>query len=397
MAQEGKGGHLVQRAPQLAEGLLPQIGPGPDDREAPSRFAIGCILPLSGQNAAYGSSALDAIMLATGVFDPRKESPFRLIIEDSKSDAEAARLAAQKLAADKAVICILGPLGNAEAAAAAREAQKAGVPLLAFTQNEKITEAGKYVFRYFSSGRTQVRTLVKYAMRDAGLARFAVLYPEDDYGREMVNLFREEVLKRGGQIKTTKSYDKTKYDFEDEIKALKTAGAVKEMKDQPGQDVQGPPPDFDGLFIPDSYLRVNMIIPQLVFHNVTGIHLLGTGAWNSPELLKENDAFLEGAIFTDDFYRDSFYPEVNDFIDVFYAAYGREPGGLEAQVYDAASVAGNIIAEKGWETRDRFRNALAGLRDFPGVTGRLSTSAGRDVDKDSFLLTVRNGQILQIR
>ncbi len=395
-AQEGKRTDAVRNAPRVAEAPW-QSGPGMAGAEAPSPYTIGCILPLTGRNAAYGNAALEAILLALGMFDPLKESPFRLMIEDSRSETEAARLAAQKLAANNVVICILGPLGSAEATEAAREAQNAGVPILTFTQNEKIIDTGNYVFRYFSSGRIQVRTLVKYAVQNMGLARFAVLYPQDDYGQEMMNLFREEVLKRGGQIKILKSYDKTKSDFEKEILALKTPDAVQGEKDRRSQDIPASAPDFDALFIPDSYLRVNMIVPQLAFHDVTGIHLLGTGAWSSPALLKENGAYLEGAIFTDDFYRDSYYPEVNDFIDAFFAAYGREPEGLEALVYDAAGIAANLIAGKRRETREQFRNALSGLRDFPGVTGRMSTSVGRDVEKDSFLLTIRNGQIVQIK
>lgn len=361
---------------------------------SPAIYTIGCILPLTGRNAVYGNATLEAVMLAAGVFDPLSKSPFRLVIEDSKSETEAARLAAQKLAAQTDVICILGPLGSAEAIEAAQEAQKAGVPILTFTQNEKITDIGNCVFRYFSSGRIQVRTLVKYAVRDMGIARFAILYPDDDYGREMMKFFREEVLSRGGQIKTTMSYDKIQTDFEEEIIALKTPKPALPGNNQAPSEFA---PDFDALFIPDSYLRVNMIVPQLAFHNVTGVHLLGTGAWDSPDLLKENSAYLEGAIFTDDFYLDSFYPEVSDFIDAFYAAYRREPGGLEALVYDAARIAVKVIAEKRIETREQFRNSLLEIKSFPGVTGKTSISVDRDVEKDAFLLMVRNGQIMQIK
>jgi branched-chain amino acid transport system substrate-binding protein len=234
-------------------------------------------------------------------------------------------------------------------------------------------------------------------MRNMGLARFAVLYPRDDYGKEMAELFREEVLKSGGQIKAMKSYDKAKADFEEEIVALKNPEPAHAENDRNGLNTQDSAPGFDALFIPDSSLRVSMIVPQLAFHDVTGIRLLGTGAWNSPALLKEDVDYLEGAVFTDDFYRGSFYPEVNDFVDAFYAAYGREPEGLEALVYDAANIAANLIAGKGRETRERLRDALSEFRDFPGVTGRTSASANRGVGKDSFLLTIRNGQIMQIR
>jgi hypothetical protein len=52
--------------------------------------AVGCILPLSGRYAALGSRALDAVLLATGVFQGEKETPIRLIVEDSQSEPAVA-------------------------------------------------------------------------------------------------------------------------------------------------------------------------------------------------------------------------------------------------------------------------------------------------------------------
>ena len=64
--------------------------------EAPSAesYAIGCILPLSGRNAAYGNRALDAVLLAAGVFNASKETQIRILIEDSQSEPAVAGAAA---------------------------------------------------------------------------------------------------------------------------------------------------------------------------------------------------------------------------------------------------------------------------------------------------------------
>ena len=166
--------------------------------ETPSaeRYAIGCILPLSGRNAAYGNQALDAVLLAAGVFNAAKETPIRLLIEDSQSEPAVAGAAVGKLA-DAGVTCILGPLGSQEALEAAKEAQRLKVPILTLTQREGITGIGDYVFRNFLTAAMQVRTVVQYAQAEIGLRRFAILYPDDPYGQEMARLFREEVLRKG--------------------------------------------------------------------------------------------------------------------------------------------------------------------------------------------------------
>ncbi|MGO9136470.1 MAG: ABC transporter substrate-binding protein [Syntrophales bacterium] len=363
------------------------------------RYAIGCVLPLSGRNAAAGNRVLDAIVLASGVFDSLVKTPIKLIIEDSQSGPETARAAVAKLATQDGVICILGPLGAEESLAAAREAQRLKVPIISLTEREGITDIGNYVFRSCLTNRIQIGSLVKYVIQEMGLARFAVLYPEDDYGRDMEKLFREEVLGRKGEILKVRSYQTTKTDFADEIRSL------SDSKQHPraGKEGEGPgdegKPDigFEALFIPDFPSRISMIVPQLAFHDVRGVRLLGTSDWDTPDVLKAGGELLEDAIFTDAFSPNSFYPEVNDFTDVYYTNYGREPGAAEALAYDAAGIVVKILREDGVKTRDQFRKSLLEVRDYRGVTGRTSFSGTRDARKEAFVLTIKNGKIIQIK
>ncbi|HYA14262.1 MAG TPA: penicillin-binding protein activator [Syntrophales bacterium] len=361
---------------------------------------IGCVLPLTGQYAAAGNRALDAIILAAGVFDPLVKSPIKLIIEDSKSQPEGAKTAVNKLALKDGVICILGPLGNTEALEAAKEAQKLKIPIITLTRKERITDIGDYVFRSYMTNSMQIETLVKYVTEELGLTRFAVLYPDDNYGREMDMLFGKEVKRQEGEIRKELSYDKTQTDFGDEIKeiiGLKKVSSKAKEKDV--KDDNKPDIDFDALFIPDSPGSIRMIVPQLAFYNVinSGVKLLGTSIWDSPDILKAEGNHLEGAVFTDGFCLNSFSPETNDFIDIFYADYSREPDVMEALVYDAASMIIKVIKEDETETRTQFRDSLLRLKNYRGVTGKISFSGMRDAQKNIFILTIKDGQILQIK
>jgi len=359
-------------------------------------IAIGCILPLSGRNAAYGNRALDAVLLAAGVFNAAKETPIRLLIEDSQSDPAVAGAAVEKLAS-AGIICILGPLGSQEAVEAAKEAQRLKVPILTLTQREGITAIGDYVFRNFLTAAMQIRTVVRYAQAELGLRRFAVLYPNDAYGQEMARLFREEVLRNGGEIRKEGVYKTDQTDFAQEIRAI---GGVAPAGSGDKVTEETPPkavPDFEALFIPDSYVRVAMIVPQLVYYGITGVRLLGTSGWNSPELVKKTPEYLQGAIFVDGFFANSFRPEVNNFIETFYMAYGREPDAMEALAYDAAAVAVRLLLENPGATREAFRSALAQVKDYKGVTGKTSFPPSRDAEKDLFVLMVNDGQIIQVK
>lgn len=358
------------------------------------RYAIGCILPLTGKYSVYGQRALDAIILATGVFEPGAESPVTLVIEDSKSDPQGAREAVIKLATKDNVICIIGPLGSATSVEAAQEAQRQGVPILTLTQKEGITETGDYVFRDFLTSTMQVKTLVEYAFENLGLTSFAILYPHDSYGTEMMNLFWNEVLNHGGEIRGVEPYDTTQTDFGKEIKSI--AGINTPENDGTSEEEPEPIIDFDALFIPDSYSRILMIAPQLAFYDVTNIQLLGTSSWNSPELLNKDSQYIEGAIFTDGFFLESHSPSVREFIEQFYIALGREPDNLEALVYDAARILVTALTEMHPQVRSDLRDNLFLISEYPGITGITSFSETGDAEKSLYMLMVSDNEIEQI-
>ncbi len=359
-------------------------------------YPVGCILPLSGRNAAYGNRALDAVLLATGVFNAAKETPIRLLIEDSQSEPAVAAAAVGKLAG-AGVTCILGPLGSQEALDAAKEAQRLKVPILTLTQREGITGIGDHVFRNFLTAAMQIRTVVQYAQADLGLRRFAILSPEDPYGQEMARLFREEVVRKGGEIRKEKTYKADQADFGEEIHALAGIVPASPGAEEPAAVQPKPNPGFEALFIPDSALRVAMIVSQLAYYQITGIRLLGTSGWDSPELLKTDPEHLQGAIFVDGFFSNSFRPEVNTFIESFYMSYGREPDAMEALVYDATEMAIRLIVRNRGGTREAFRKGLMQVKGYQGVTGRTSFSPSRDAEKELFILTVKDGQIIQVK
>lgn len=364
------------------------------EMELVNRSALGCILPLSGKYADYGTMALEAIILASGVFDSGGEEPVSLVIEDSKSDPETARAAVIKLATEDRVMGILGPMGSATSRAAAEEAQIQRIPLLTLTQRNGITETGDYIFRNFLTAAMQVRTLVHYAVQNLGIRNFAILYPQDNYGIEMMNIFWDEVLRTGGDIHGVESYRNRQTDFGAAIKALTGLDQVEKKPD--GED-PAPVIDFDALFIPDSYERVAMIAPQLAFYDVTGVQLLGTNAWNSPDLLAKDNEYLEGAIFVDGFFRDTYYPDAREFIDRFYVAYGREPTDMEALAYDSARIMIQVMREGDVEVRDDMRNRILQINDYPGITGTTSFREGRDAAKSLYVLMVRDNEIIQIK
>ncbi|MCU0289274.1 MAG: ABC transporter substrate-binding protein, partial [Acidobacteria bacterium] len=218
--------------------------------------------------------------------------------------------AIEYLAEKENVIAIIAVTGTAEALDAAREAERWQVPLILITSREGVSLSSEYVFQHFLTPSQQVRAIVSYAVNNMNSAIFSALYPADEYGEEMMKIFREEVARVGGRLEKMVPYGINKTDFTEEINKL-TSNQIylarkTTKKTEPKKKISL---DFEALFIPDSYRRVQMVGSQLAFYDVRDVKLMGTSIWNSPYLLKRGAEYLEGAVFADSFFPYTFYRE----------------------------------------------------------------------------------------
>ncbi len=366
---------------------------------APDLNAIGCVLPLSGRYGDNGNKALDAILLATGMFDEKNRTSWKIVAADSRGLPEGGPAAVAHLAKTQNVIAIITVAGATEAMEMAREADRWKIPIILITAKEGVTSSNQYVFQHFLTPSQQIGALTKYALDNLNCAIFSILYPKDDYGIEMVKTIRAQTTRIGGKVERAIPYSKTQTDFSEEIYKLSGYG-IDAAKKIPANKVETKvrvSVDFEALFIPDSYQRVRMITSQLAFYDVKGFRLLGTSLWNSPDLLKKGAEYLEGAVFADSFFVNSFYPETNDFVDIYYTVYSREPENIEALAYDTAKMIISVLKDKNIQTREQFIAGLQQLENYRGATGNTSFSGGRVATKTAFILQVKNGKLEQVK
>lgn len=394
---------IKQPEPKLPEVMPAEINTLPPVIVPPSlslnRNAVGCIFPLTGRFAEAGTKALDAVLLSAETFNQRTPAPWKVVVADSGETPEGIRAAIAYLADAAKVMAIVAIAGSAEATIAAREAQSRKVPLILISPKEGVTEVGEYVFQHFLMPTQQIEALTKYAQNNLNAAIFSILYPQDDYGEEMVRIFLSEAKKTGGKVDKTIPYSKTQTDFTQQIKKLtgNKIGASEKVFATTEEAKARLSVDFEALFIPDSPQRVKMITSQLAFYDVKGVKLLGTSLWHSPDLLKKGPEYLEGAVFADSFLVNGFLPQTNDFVDIYYSAYSREPDNIEALSYDTMEIVLGILEDSQIKTRVEFIQALLAVQDFRGATGSISFRGNRVAQKDAFILRVQNGKIEQVK
>ena len=364
-----------------------------------NRNAVGCILPLSGRFAEVGNKALDALVLSSDIFNRRSPVSWKIVVADSGETPEGVRNAVSYLVEQAGVIAIIAVAGTTEAADAAREVEKRKVPLILITSREGVTDGYEYVFQHFLTPTQQMQALARYSLDRMNVAIFSVLYPQDEYGEEMVRLFRKEIQKVGGKISKVISYNKSQTDFTEQILKLtgqKTTVSGK-MHASP-QDTRGKMfIDFEALFIPDSSLRLKMITSQLAYYDVKGVKLLGSSLWHTPDLLKKGADYLDGAVFVDSFLVNGFLPETNDFVDIYYSAYSRDPENIEALSYDTMEIVLGILENEQIRTRGEFKTALLAVEHFNGATGSVYFRGNHVAQKSAFIIRIQDGKLEQVR
>jgi len=387
-----------------------------DGRKQVEAYTVGAILPLGGQYDAVAQKTLHGLQLGLGVFGPTR-SNFKLAVIGSEASPEDAKKGVETLVGEDHAIAVVGSLLSRNSVAVAVRANELGVPSIALSQKAGITDIGNTVFRNAVTSAMQVQYLVKTAMEDQGMKKFAILYPNDSYGVEYANLFWTEVEKRGGKVVGAQPYNPSETDFRNPVKRLvgtyyledrqvEYKNRLKEwFKDQKNpkasgrnsapEDLLPPIVDFDGLFVPDGPKAMGQIAPMLAYVGVQNVRFLGTNLWNTSDFPRRGQRFVEKSLFVDaeatsspNFSQTKFY---NDFKQTF----GTEPGMFELQGYETGMLLARMIGG-GEHSRLGLAEKLARMEKVPGVLGPLQMNPERELVWPMTAFTVNNGQIAPV-
>jgi branched-chain amino acid transport system substrate-binding protein len=357
----------------------------PESREAQTaedmlafvRPVIGCLLPLSGNYAPYGHRVKQGMELAA------QGAPLQLVFRNCPNDPEQTARMVRELSQDPRVLALLGPLTSVDAQAAAQAAQTAGIPLIALSQKQNLTEAGPLIFQIFLTPRLQVRALLRYTLVERGLSRYAMFAPDSAYGRTLAQVFGEEVVAQGGILVTQAVYPSGAQDFTLAVSPLLTAF-------QPGTEGSS---SFEALFIPDDANTVAAIAAQTAQHALGKVQFLGTNLAKPRRTSTETTQSLEGILFPDAFFSDDPNPVVQSFIAAYRQRYGAEPDYLAAQGYMAVRLLTHLRENQHKMSREELPPKLLALRNLPNLPWFKGFAPDRQAELALYILTVRNGRV----
>jgi branched-chain amino acid transport system substrate-binding protein len=324
---------------------------------------VAAVLPLTGDNnSRFAVEVLEGLRVAAS---GSGGAITVLEMDTGGQPANAVRLV-NEASNNPRVVAVVGPLASPESLAAAQAAQLTGMPLIAVSQRLGLVSGRSQVFRIFFTPKHQAEAAAGYAARELGATVMAVMYPDDVYGRAMLNFFAEEAARLGAQVNVREPYSLQAGNLQQAVDRATGAGSVR----QASSNYQAPV-GFSALYLPDSAPAITQILPLLAYNDLTKMTFLGSPLWVTADLPANSGRYLKGCVIPVPFTVLSERPQARDFVASFRAAYGRDPGQFAAYGYDAGLAVRSAVSA-GATGREEMARHFLGMGPVQGATGPFS-------------------------
>jgi branched-chain amino acid transport system substrate-binding protein len=334
---------------------------------------IGINAPLTGDIPKVGEGTkfaaqmwLDDINKAGGLDVGGTKYPVELVIEDNESKAESAVAANTKLITQDNVLVIVGPQSSKQAVPAGEVANNDSTPMVSpWSTNPNTTLNRPWVFRACFLDPFQGPVIAQFVTDEFNYTKAAVLYDiASDYPKGLAEYFKKawEDIHGAGSVVAFETFTTKDKDFSAQLTKIKDSGA-------------------EFLFTPQYYDEVPLIVKQAHQLGFTS-PIVGSDSWGSAELMKLCGSDCNGLYFSTHYAAAGATGATKAFIDRYQQEHGYVPDDVAALTWDAMGLVQTAIQNCGKLTgdiktdRQCVRDALAQIKDFKGITGNMTFTAG---------------------
>lgn len=347
---------------------------------------IGVNMELSGA-AGYGNSQKQGIQLAAqqinkngGINVNGKKKKIKLIIRDNKtSTTKSASVAAQLTNNDK-VSAIVGPATTNAGTAEIPNITKAAVPSVspsATDPNYTKQKNGKvqpYVFRACYQNNFQGGTAAKFMTNNLKAKRVAVYADNSsDYGTGLAKAFKKSFK---GTIVDSQYFSEGDKDFNAVLTSFKSK-------------------KIDAIYVPGYYTEVGLIVKQ-ARQNGINVPIVGSDGMADPKLAqiagdKNASKVYYTTPFSDDVAKSN--PTAVKFMNEYKAKYHADAPTFSALAYDSVYMIKSAIESEKSADSVKIAQGLAKIKNFDGVTGKITINKNHDPEKPIAIEQLTNGKV----
>ncbi|MBN1350841.1 penicillin-binding protein activator [candidate division KSB1 bacterium] len=375
-----------------------------------SGVKLGVILPLSGGYAEDGERILLGLKYALRSSKAAKDHEIQLVIKDSESKIVTAIKAAQNLANDESVIAVIGELESNLTAAIATVLDQHNIPLIAPTASQYgIASIGKNVFQANCDLNERGKQLAIYAVKELGLKAFATLGPADEYGKGMIDGFTSTIDNLGGTIIAQKWFYEGALNLSRQMRSIRALGFKQMDEDTSWRNSKEillaqadydtsmiPVTSIDAIFCPVYTDEIKYIGPQCASFNIQA-QLLGGDYWHDLDVLRSNQRYVNGTVFTSDYYVAENDPAFRRFRADFRKEMKSDFGRFHAYGYDTMNVILSLLQNMNRISRQGLRDELEQVYQYDGIKGQITWRGNERINSNINILEFTNGMIKKVK
>lgn len=346
---------------------------------------IGINAPMTGDIPKVGEGSkfaaemwLEDIKAAGGLEVGGKKYPVEVVIEDNESKAESAVKVSTKMITEDEVLFIVGPQSSKQAIPAGEVANNYKTPMISpWSTNPDTTKDRPFVFRGCFLDPFQGPVLANFIKEEFGFSKAAVLYDvASDYPKGLAEFFKEawEKVNGPGSVVAFESFTTKDADFSSQLTKIIKSGA-------------------EVLFTPQYYNEVALIVQQA--HELGwNKPIVGSDSWGSAETVELCGKDCYGLFFSSHYAAAGAKGATKAFIDRYNKKHGYVPDDVAALTWDALGLVQKAIQScskiTGNVEKDRqcIRDAMAKIKEFNGITGKMTFTEDGDPIKCAVLVKI---------
>ncbi|MHB1697601.1 MAG: penicillin-binding protein activator [bacterium] len=391
---------------------------------------IAVAVPAEGRFSYYSKQFMNGLLLSLRNADGPK---IRYIIINLPVNAGAARVGyVFSYLAKKKISAVVGPIFAGQIEYFAYNSVKFKIPVITPSPVVTSKNTSPFVFSYGMTLKQEIRTEMKYAAYD-NIRSVSAIYPDNGYGLKLLGYINRFSKKYGINVLNTTAYrNKTVdffYNFSSIVRFKKMeSGHLSKAEEAQigitpynlmhGITKSKPHIPFRGLFVLGNPSKLELILTQLMYYNITGFPIFGLSSLDSRPFIEKYGFYMQNAIFPDGFFKHDENKTVKKFNSAYRKNYGEMPNILSAEGYDiggiiikaaetihnrqASSMSAGYLPSyeqappQNPNTKDinasAFYKAVLSVKSFKGVCGA-SRLTGNRFKKSLYLFKYKNNKI----
>jgi len=347
-------------------------------------FKIVIIQSMTGALAFVGVPLVDGMKLALDELNAKQffgpGNTLKVSIEDDETNRAQAVSLIKRYAQDPKVLAILGPTTTTVAIAGAQAANEDKIVALVTTNSPEIAKTGPYGFRLSQPPKVLMDAIGEYSVDKLKIKQCVIIGVLDNAAYvEQMDAYQDYVTKHGMTVLAREGIKQGETDFS--ALSAKVAALKPECV-------------FISAIAPTA---ANLILQLKQAGLPATTKLVGMSSMTSAALFEVGGPAVDGLYLVGDWLPGGATQEGKDFAAAFKARYGNEPDNWGPMGYGGMRVMAEAIRRSlPNPTRDKIRDNLAAIKDFPTLfgSGKFSYDADRAPYYGTNILMAKDGKFV---